>query len=141
MLETAKKNIETHFAVVGVTEQMDETLYWMHRRFGWNEHCVYYPKNVTLKRTNRDSISPDLLQVIEDRNSLDFRLYRFAEKLLHNAIAQGGPEFQSGLKQYKESIKNFVEQTDVDSIKNLEGRKVHQLVLAMINQGNSRKNQ
>ena len=138
MLESAKKNLETHFGVVGITERMNETLCLIHRTFSWNRYYPYYPKNVTWKRTNPDSISSDLMQLIADRNSLDFRLYRFAEQLLEKAIRAEGPEFQHDLKQYNESIQNLVNQTDIESIDSMDSKKVHQIVLDMINKGKIR---
>jgi hypothetical protein len=35
MLETAKRNIETHFAVVGLSECFNEALILLRRLFGW----------------------------------------------------------------------------------------------------------
>lgn len=138
MLEEAKRNLRTHFAVVGLTERIDETLCLMHRFFGWKEFDFYYPRNVTLRRTESQSVQPHLKQLIAERNSLDIQLHEFAKEMLDEAIANADPDFHSELKKYKDSIKSFVEQTSLDSIESMERKKVHQFVLEMINKGKTR---
>jgi hypothetical protein len=138
MLEEAKRNLRIHFAVVGVTERMDETLCLMHRFFRWDQFDFYYPRNVTIKRTEKESVLPQLKQLIADRNNLDVQLHQYAERMLEESIADAGPDFHSEIKKYKESIKILVEQADVDSMEGLDRKQVHQFVLDMINKGKTR---
>ena len=46
MLETAKRNLEAHFAWVGITERFDESLVLLGRTFGWRD-VRYVSANVS----------------------------------------------------------------------------------------------
>jgi hypothetical protein len=138
MLELAKKNLMTRFAIAGITERMDETLCLLHRIFGWTKQVPYYPKNVTLHRTERATVSSDVIQLLTDRNSLDLRLYQFAEGLLNRGIREQGPDFGLQLAQYRQSVKSLIEQTEMNSMTNMESKKTHQIVLEMMNRGKTR---
>jgi hypothetical protein len=132
VLQIAMKNLKHHFAVVGLTEKMDETICLMKQSFGWQRHHLYYPKNVTIDRTDRRAISSELMKVIVERNDLDIRLYSWAEQLLEQVVEEKGADFQSELQSYKDSIKKFVEQAKEGSMDSTESKKVHQVVLEMI---------
>jgi hypothetical protein len=132
IFQIAMKNLKHHFAVVGLTEKMDETICLMKQSFGWQGHHLYYPKNVTIDRTDRQAISSELIQVIAEQNELDIRLYSWAEQLLKQVVEEKGTDFQSELQSYKDSIKKFVEQAEEGSMDSTESKKVHQVVLEMI---------
>jgi hypothetical protein len=132
IFQIAMKNLKSHFAVVGLTEKMDETICLMKQSFGWQRHHLYYPKNVTIDRTDRRAISSELIQVIVERNDLDIRLYTWAGQFLEQVVEEQGADFQSELESYKDSIKKFVEQAKEDSMDSMESKKVHQVVLEMI---------
>jgi hypothetical protein len=138
MLEIAIRNLTQHFAVVGITEQMDETLFLMHHTFGWSNTLVSYPKNVSFHRTDPNSVADDIRRLIVERNSLDVALYRIAQENFKKTIHKQGPEFQAGLANYKASVKSFIDQANIDALSNADSKKVHEIVLDIINEGKSR---
>ena len=138
MLEKAKSNLKTNFAVAGLTERMDESLCLMHRLFGWERQVVYYPKNITLHRTKRESLPAEFLQVISDRNHLDFQLYEYSEKLFNEAIHKQGFDFPAYVARYKQSVRDLIDQTKMETLENAESRKTHQIVLDMMETGELR---
>lgn len=138
MLEQAKRNLISNFAIVGITERMDETLCLMHRIFDWTRQVPYYPKNVTLHRTERATVPSDVLQLLSEQNNLDLHLYQFAEELLDKTIREQGPDFNTHLAEYQRCVKSLIERTERDTMKNIESEKTHQIVLEMMNKRNSR---
>lgn len=100
VLETAKKNIEEHFAVVGISEKFDETLILLKKLFGW-KLPFYIKANVTTNRLLKKEIAEDTLKVIEKHNELDIELYTYAKKRLEQLIIQQGPSFERELELFK----------------------------------------
>lgn len=88
-LETAKRNLETHFGAVGLVERFDESLLLMKRALGWS-HVLYRRKNVTYGRPGMGSHSAETLRCIRERNRLDAELYAFAEGLFERQLAEAG---------------------------------------------------
>ncbi|OLE71167.1 MAG: hypothetical protein AUI36_02985, partial [Cyanobacteria bacterium 13_1_40CM_2_61_4] len=84
MLALAKRNIEGHFAVVGITERFDESLILLQRAFGWRR-VSYVSANVA--RGERPEPSPGALQLIARHNRLDDELYRWVGERFDAAIA------------------------------------------------------
>ncbi|MEM8722327.1 MAG: sulfotransferase family 2 domain-containing protein [Cyanobacteria bacterium P01_G01_bin.39] len=88
MLEQAKKNLQEHFSVVGITERFDETLILMKQKLGWDSYPYYYRRN-----TNRNigyaqlQISEDTLATIREYNQLDIELYEYANELFERDLS------------------------------------------------------
>jgi len=99
MLEAAKENLRTHFAVVGVTERFDETLALLDRRLGWTREVASYPRNVNPARRPTDSLPRSTVDAIRARNALDTELHRFAGEWMDDAIAAEGPSFHDELQR------------------------------------------
>ncbi len=87
MFERAKKNIENHFSVVGLTERFDETLILLQRVLAWRRP-FYIMKNVTKNRPVKENISEDTLNTIEYYNKLDIALYKFAKERFEEDISR-----------------------------------------------------
>ena len=100
MLESAKKNIREHFAVVGLTERFDETLMLLKRAFGWKNH-FYVKANVTKNRPIKENFSKETLNLIEKYNELDIELYKYVEQMFEEIINQSGYLYALELKQFK----------------------------------------
>lgn len=100
MLEMAKNNLHESFAVVGLTERFDETLFLMKRAFGWR-NLFYTHQNVTPNRPSRDGLSPDTLQAVMKANQLDIDLYQYATKLFEGQIGQQEPSFTMEVKIFQ----------------------------------------
>lgn len=79
-LEEAKRNLESSFGLVGLTERFAETVELMRRVFGWRMDSVP-SANVIPDRPRREELDPSLVALIEERNQLDLELYEFAADL------------------------------------------------------------
>ena len=99
MLERAKRNIEGHFAVVGITERFDESLILLQRAFGWRR-VSYVSANVA--RGERPEPSPGALQLIARHNRLDDELYRWVGERFDAAIA-ADPLFEATYERFRRS--------------------------------------
>lgn len=84
-LETAKKNLENHFSIVGITERFDESLSVIKAKLGWNIN-FYDNRNVTKERPKLDEISDEIISIIKQKNKDDMKLYEFANILLDNDL-------------------------------------------------------
>jgi hypothetical protein len=74
VLEKAKRNIEEHFAVVGLTERFPETIVLLGRLFGWRD--LHYA-TLNTSRSGAQCTDEDRRLILE-RNQLDQKLYEFA---------------------------------------------------------------
>jgi hypothetical protein len=92
MLDAARRNIEEHFAVLGVTERFDESLILMSLALGWTRSLRYHRANVT--RGLRRPIPEGVREAVARRNALDVELHRFAAERLAARVAEAGPDLQ-----------------------------------------------
>ena len=100
ILKRAKKNLQEHFTVVGLTERFDETLILLKRVFGWRN--IFYTKlNVGTNRSKKEDIPKETLSVIEKHNELDIELYRYAQERFNEQIRQQGPSFERELREFR----------------------------------------
>jgi hypothetical protein len=100
-LDAARENLRRHFAVVGTTERMEETLALLNVKLGWSRDVVSYPRNVHAARPAPASLSPEAAEAVRARNELDYELWRFASELMDEAIAAEGQKFRDELERYK----------------------------------------
>jgi hypothetical protein len=98
MLETAKRNIEQHFSLVGLTERFDESLLLMRRTFGWS-HLYYVRANVT-PQSRKEGVSPATQRMIEEQNRLDAELYAWAAARFRASI-ESDPTFERDLRRFR----------------------------------------
>jgi hypothetical protein len=99
-LERAKRNIENHFVLVGLTDRFDEALLLMQRLIGWRTH-YYVRKNVTVQRVRRKDLSPSALRHAEAANELDGELYEFARERFEATVQQMGSSFTRDLDRFR----------------------------------------
>ncbi len=99
-LEMAKRNLREDFAVVGLTERFDETLFLLKKAFGWR-NIFYIRQNVTANRPRRSELSPATLDAIVKTNQLDIDLYRYATSLFEEQIRRQGPSFAIEVKAFQ----------------------------------------
>ncbi len=86
-LSVARRNLETHFAVVGLTDQFDEALLLMRRVFGWR-NILYCRKNVSPDRPSVEQIETTTRRLMETHNELDLELYEFACTLFDEMLQE-----------------------------------------------------
>lgn len=97
MLESAKKNIQEHFAVVGLAEKFDETLILLQTKFQW-KIPIYSKQNTTKNRPSKEDIPRDALKIIENYNEVDTELYKYVKEIFNEQINQQMPFFKRELK-------------------------------------------
>jgi hypothetical protein len=88
MLQQAIDNLQT-FAVVGLTEQFDLTLFLLQQTFGWRR-IRYKPTNVGQNRVATAEHPPEIIAAVRRYNRLDLLLYEEAQRLLAKQVATGG---------------------------------------------------
>ena len=85
MFEQAKRNLDKHFSVVGLTERFEETLALMKLRFGWKLKS-YSSFNVTRSRSKRRDLPQATLDLISEKNTFDVMFYDYAARLFQEAV-------------------------------------------------------
>lgn len=100
MLETAKRNLLEHFAVVGLTEEFDATLILLKKAFGWRK-LAYVQRNVATNRPKRHEIPQATLDAIVQVNSLDIELYRYARTLFEEQVQRQGTSFAQEVRDFQ----------------------------------------
>jgi len=99
-LEQAKKNLQDSFAVVGLTEEFDQTLLLLKRALGWDN--IYYMRhNVTKNRPQKDVLSPETMALLRSHNELDLELYAFAKTLFAEQVERQGASFARDVKLFQ----------------------------------------
>jgi hypothetical protein len=99
VLETAKANLQDHFAAVGLSDRFDESLVLFKRLLGWGNIC-YVRRNVTRDRPSKEEIPGETIRVIERFNEFDLQLYGFAEQSFEDMIAGQGSSFRNELRAF-----------------------------------------
>jgi Galactose-3-O-sulfotransferase len=97
MLETARSNIERHFAVVGLTERFDQSLMLLRKAFGWTN--LYYVRANVTRQDRKDAVSSATRAFIEEQNRLDRELYRWAEERFLRAFEED-PELRASAERF-----------------------------------------
>lgn len=100
ILETAKTNLQQHFAVVGLSEKFDETLLLLQKTFEWGIP-VYMKENVTKNRLLKENVPEATLKTIKKYNQLDSEIYNYAEELFLNQINEKIGALERDLKMFK----------------------------------------
>lgn len=95
-LVEAKKNIETYFSVVGVTELFNESVALMCLKLGWTPHGIV-TENVT-PSSQASQISIEDRRKLEDQLKLDIELYQWAKSRLDETLCQYSEEISSIVK-------------------------------------------
>jgi hypothetical protein len=100
ILETAKRNLREHVAVVGLTEEFDTTLVLLKRAFGWRR-LAYFGHNISTDRPARGEIPQVALDAIARVNSLDVELYEYARALFEERIRRQGVSLVLDVKSFQ----------------------------------------
>lgn len=106
MLDAAKRNLEKHFAVVGLTERFDESLLLVADAFGWPD-MSYARENVTRNKPRAAPIADDALQAMHRYHGLDMQLYEYARQRFEERVAAAGPAFGARLQAFRQANARF----------------------------------
>lgn len=96
-LDLAKSNLEYGIDVLGTTERFDATVLLAKRAFNWSDDTHYLPR---LVRPTKPAEDPADVEWVGRYNALDIELYRYANALLDQRIADQGPGFHAELSAY-----------------------------------------
>lgn len=96
-LDKARRNLDKHFAIVGLTERFDETLALTKLLLGWKV-LQYADFNVTRGRPAKERISPDARALIQQRYRFDMELYAYATALFQSAVDEHGQAIRKELE-------------------------------------------
>jgi hypothetical protein len=108
MLEVAKQNLKSQFAVVGIVEDFNKTLMLLKKEFGW-KMPFYVKENTTKNRLLKERVSKETLAVIKKHNELDIELYRYAKDIFEDLVNQQDASFEREIKLF--NLLNGVYQT------------------------------
>ena len=103
LLEQAKRNVEGHFALVGLAELFDESLLLAKEVLGWQRGVHYRSVNVSPDAPSRSRapVPVETRRLIVERNRLDAELHRFARERLEAQIAAHGPAFRRRVRRFR----------------------------------------
>jgi hypothetical protein len=100
ILETAKKNLQDHFALAGLSGRFDESLLLFKRRLGWR-NIYYVPRNVTKDRPGKQQVPREVRELIAEQNEMDVQLYEYARQKFEEAVREQGAGFESELRSFQ----------------------------------------
>ncbi|WP_216828238.1 sulfotransferase family 2 domain-containing protein [Alkalihalobacterium elongatum] len=84
-LTKAKENLEKYFVVIGINEMFDESLKLMQKKLNWND-ISYKNANITKNRPKLSEVPKNIIQKINEMNSLDLQLYSWVKKKLEDEL-------------------------------------------------------
>jgi hypothetical protein len=106
-LERAKRNLSERFALVGLTERLDESLVLAKQRLGFRNILVG-SRRVNTSRPRGAQVPAALHDTAERANQYDIELYRFARHLFERIPEQEELEFQVELAALRSAKSNGV---------------------------------
>src|SRR4051812_28969171 len=93
MLEEAKRNLSERFALVGLTERLDESLVLAKQQLGLRNILVA-SRRVNTSRPRGAQVPAELRDAARGANAYDIELYRFARELFERIAERNQLEFQ-----------------------------------------------
>jgi hypothetical protein len=87
MLNSAKRNVDNDFAVVGLLERFDETLLLFRRELDWGLP-IYVRRNSTSNRPAKSDLPSSTVDLIRERNALDLELYDYCREQFKNRVRE-----------------------------------------------------
>lgn len=121
MLEQAKKNIKTHFPIVGITELYDESILLMKNHFGWKQPYYTTKNKARIKYSLNNDVDEDTIETIKQYNQLDIELYNWAKKRLEAQIESSEINIEKQVESFRNT--NKIVQTIVPIRNRIIGRK------------------
>lgn len=98
-IKLAKENLENYYAVVGITEMFEESLFLIAQELGWKNYR-YRKKNVTKERPLREDFPEEVIEIIMKNNEFDIELYNFGKQLLEEKIQNLSSELKKNMEHF-----------------------------------------
>jgi hypothetical protein len=106
-LDRAKRNIEEHDILIGLTHRFDDSLLMFRHRLGWDWPC-YAKTNITKKRIRKEDLDSQDLTIIEECNALDMELYEFAVNRFESLMGCINNELEELRRQFQCRQHNYL---------------------------------
>lgn len=108
LLSDAKENINRYFRWVGVTERFDESMISLWNILEWDKKPYYIKQNVSKVRKSLSEIDEKDLRVVKNYNSVDEKLYEYANQLLDESLSniKDCDKILESYKKHNEKISN-----------------------------------
>jgi hypothetical protein len=100
-LSRAKQNLADHFAAVGLTERMAESVALFSNELNWDVDYWLGPRQVNPQKLARP-LSEDVVAAVERRNAVDLELYRWCSSRFDEQIERDRPAFEARLARIEE---------------------------------------
>ena len=98
MLERAKRNLDEHFAVAGVTERFDEMLVALGHEFGWRN--LFYVRANAAPEGQRVPVTEADREMIRVQNALDCELYAYVVERFDERVSRDR-RFAADLRRFE----------------------------------------
>lgn len=85
MFDLAAENMK-RFKTIGLTEQMDNTLALFYLMLGWERVPYYTRSNANDQRPEEDIVSGEVLEIINQRDHYDMKLYALGRQLFEEMV-------------------------------------------------------
>lgn len=115
IFEEAIRNLNACL-VVGIQERFDESLILAKRMLRWKSPPVYIKQNVNITKPQEIDISDEEIRMLEDCNKYDFRIYKYAMKLLESRIMAEDPSFSLEVEYFQATNKFFQSEQKLDAL-------------------------
>lgn len=96
----AKKNMEMHFSLIGITEQFDEFLLLLKQMEVIN-NITYSKVGATYGRPSLEQLDDSIINYIKENNQYALELYELAKEKFKFIIKKQGGEFKNRLEEFK----------------------------------------
>ena len=97
VLDMAKENLTKSFSVVGLCERFEESLMLIAKTFEWE---IPYYENRKVSNV-RPAIEPGVVDMIQEHNRFDIKLYEFGKNLFREMVARKESDVKKGLADLK----------------------------------------
>lgn len=95
------------YALVGITELFDESVFLLGLRLGWSNIPFWSLFADNQKRPPLEATAPDVLNKLKNRELLDYRLYNTARDVILKEIDALSPESRAKLTEYRRKRELF----------------------------------
>ncbi len=86
ILNLAKKNLASQFALVGITERFDETVNLINQTFDWQLDVNIPNAKVNPNRPKQNDLTEETLSSLRYAHQFDIQLYEFAKELFEKQV-------------------------------------------------------
>ena len=123
LLTLSIENIENHFSLVGLVERFDESLLLMKKILGY-EDIRYVSQNISKNSNRKAEIPAETLAAIEYYNSLDIKLYNYAQEKFQQLVENNQAFLDQALIEFHQENQNYQWWGNLNRIAQAASRKI-----------------